>query len=92
MLTNISDYLYERSSGCIGSLFTLVNRGCYQAIRTGEEYLTPGLLEGIRIDEAAEQARRGLAAGFAAGRLTSRPSRLRAPGKPAARRVLQGER
>jgi ribosomal protein L12E/L44/L45/RPP1/RPP2 len=53
---------------------TLITRGCLRAIRTGEERLTAPLLDGVRIDEASEQARAQLAAAFAAGRLTAAPA------------------
>lgn len=79
MLTGLADYLFERTTGHIGSFMTLITRGCLRAIRTGEEALTAALLDGIRIDEASEQARAQLAAAFAAGRLTTAP----APRKPA---------
>ncbi|MGO9163949.1 MAG: hypothetical protein ACLP7J_25235 [Streptosporangiaceae bacterium] len=71
MLTGLADYLFERTTGHIGSFVTLVTRGCFKAIRSGEERLTAGLLDGVRIDEASEQARRQLAAAFAAGRLSA---------------------
>jgi hypothetical protein len=74
MLTALADYLFERSSGHIGSYVTLITRGCFKAIRTGEEKLTRQLLDTVRIDEASEQARQQLAAAFAAGRLSSRPA------------------
>jgi AAA domain len=73
MLTALADYLFERTTGHIGSFVTLVTRGCYKAIRTGEERLTAELLDRVRIDEASEQARQQLAAAFAAGRLSTRP-------------------
>lgn len=73
MLTGISDYLFARTTGHIGSLFSLLSRGCYQAIRSGEECLTRDLLDRVRLDEASERARQELAAGFAAGLLTTRP-------------------
>ena len=77
MLADISDYLFERTTGHIGSLFSLLSRGCYRAIRTREEDLTRDLLAAVRIDEASEKARRELAAAFAAGRLTTRPAARR---------------
>lgn len=83
MLTGIADYLFERSTGHIGSFFSLINRGCYRAIRTGEEEITRNLLDGVRIDEASEDARRELAAAIAAGRLTTRPSARPRPGRTA---------
>lgn len=71
MLTGLAGYLFERTSGHIGSFITLITRGCVKTIRTGEEQLTAPLLDGVRIDEASEQARRQLAAAFAAGRLSA---------------------
>ena len=75
MLTGLADYLFERTSGHIGSFITLITRGCVTAIRSGEEELTAALLDRVRIDEASEQARRQLAAAFAAGRLSAAPAR-----------------
>jgi AAA domain len=60
MLTAMNSYLFERTSGHIGSFVTLITRGCYKAIRTGDEALTTALLDTVRIDEASEQARRQL--------------------------------
>jgi hypothetical protein len=37
MLTAMASYLFERTSGHIGSFVTLITRGCYKAIRTGEK-------------------------------------------------------
>lgn len=74
MLVELADYLFERTSGHIGSFITLITRGCYKAVRTGVEQLTRDLLDGVRIDEASEQARLQLAAAFAHGRLTTKPS------------------
>jgi hypothetical protein len=74
MLTGLADYLFERTTGHIGSFMTLITRGCLRTIRTGEERLTASLLDGVRIDEASEQARAQLAAAFAAGRLTAAPA------------------
>lgn len=80
MLTDLSDYLFARSSGHIGSFITLITRGCYKSIRTGAEVLTEQLLDSIRIDEASEAARQQLQAGFTASRLSSRPRRRRLSG------------
>jgi hypothetical protein len=77
MLTVLADYLFERSSGHIGSYHSLITRGCYKAIRTGEEKLTRRLLDIVRIDEAAEQKRQQLAAAFATGRLSATPTASR---------------
>jgi len=84
MVVGLADYLFERTSGHIGSFITLITRGCYKAIRGGEETLTAGLLDQVRIDEASEQARRQLAAAFAQGRLTTAPSASRPAAKAAA--------
>ncbi|WP_459549621.1 AAA family ATPase [Nocardia sp. X0981] len=56
-LDEIGDYLFARTGGHIGSLMTLITRGCYRAITTGSEALTIGLLDTLRIDEASEKAR-----------------------------------
>ena len=82
MLTGLADYLFERTSGHIGSFITLITRGCVKAIRSGQEDLTAALLDRVRIDEASEQARRQLAAAFAAGRLSAAPAARR--GRPRA--------
>lgn len=55
---SLADYLFERSSGYMGSLVTLINRGCARAVRTGAEALTEELLEQVEIDVAAETARK----------------------------------
>jgi hypothetical protein len=65
MLTDeLSDYLFNRSTGHIGSLMTLLERGCQRAIRRGTEALTKPLLDTIKIDSAAEQARRELESAY----------------------------
>jgi hypothetical protein len=74
MLTKLADYLFERSSGHIGSYVTLITRGCFKAIRVGDEKLTRQLLDSVRIDEASEQARQQLAVAVAQRRLSSRPA------------------
>ncbi|MFE1907624.1 hypothetical protein ACFW96_28695 [Streptomyces gardneri] len=75
----LSDYLFTRSTGHIGSLMTLINRRCQRAQRTGTERLTRDLLDQVRNDEAAEQARRELEYAFRAGKATSRPHGVRTP-------------
>jgi AAA domain len=70
---DLADYLYARSTGHFASLMTLVSRGCHRAIKSGEERLTVELLDHVKNDAAAEQARRELMAAFGAGRLTARP-------------------
>lgn len=69
----LSDYLFARSTGHIGSLMTLINRGCQRAVRAGEERLTQELLDRVRNDEAAENARRELELALRNRRLTSQP-------------------
>jgi hypothetical protein len=71
----LSDYLFARSSGHIGSLMTLINRGCQRAVRTGAERLDIPLLDKVRNDAAAEKARRELQYALESGRKTSRPAR-----------------
>ncbi|WP_367324579.1 AAA family ATPase [Streptomyces sp. HUAS ZL42] len=81
MLTDeLSDYLYLRSAGCIGSLMTLINRGCQRAARTGAELLNKNLLEEVKIDAASEQSRKVLQAKFKHREVSSSTSRDR-PGK-----------
>ncbi len=53
----LSDYLYIRSTGVIGSLMDLIRRGASRAMRTGHETLDTNLLDQIIIDVAAEAAR-----------------------------------
>jgi len=85
MLVTLADYLFERSSGHIGSFVTLIIRACLRAIRTGQEQLTGELLDQVRIDQASEQARQQLAAAFAHGRLQAAPATRTGPpsGQPA---------
>ncbi|MGN6205890.1 AAA family ATPase [Humibacter sp.] len=64
-LVNLSDYLFARSTGNIGSLMDLIRRGTSRAIRTGAEALDRDLLDGIRIDEGAERSRAELEAQLA---------------------------
>lgn len=80
---DLSDYLFARSSGHIGSLISLVQRGSYRAVRTGVERLTVDLLDRVKIDDAAERGRRALVASFEAGRSTSRPRDSRQPRRTA---------
>jgi len=42
-------YLFRRAHGIAGLLRRLIEDGCAQAIATGEEQLTPGLLAGAAI-------------------------------------------
>jgi hypothetical protein len=84
MLVDLADYLFERTTGHIGSFVTLIIRGCLRAIRTGQERLTADLLDQVRIDEASEQARQQLAAAFAHGRLSAAPATRKGKAKAAA--------
>ncbi|QKT13751.1 AAA family ATPase [Rhodococcus sp. W8901] len=68
----LSDYLFARSTGHIGSLMTLINRGCYRAMRVGEERLTVMLLDGVKNDQASERARLALQSAMEQGLLTTR--------------------
>jgi hypothetical protein len=67
----LSDYLFARTTGHIGSLMTLVGRGCQRAMRTGTEKLTQDLLDRVKTDAASETARQQLRAALTAGRLTT---------------------
>ena len=75
LVDDLSDYLFERSTGHIGSLMELIRRGCTRAIRTRTETLNRELFESFKIDSAAERARRELAVAFRTRRLTTRPLR-----------------
>ena len=75
---DLAGYLFARSSGHFASLMSLISRGCYRAVRTGAESLTAALLDSVRIDQAAEDARGQLQAAIGTGVLRS-PSRDRAP-------------
>jgi hypothetical protein len=69
----LSDYLYIRTTGHIGSLMTLINRGCQRAARTGAELLDEELLDQVKLDAAAERARKALEKKFDRGRMTTKP-------------------
>jgi hypothetical protein len=68
---DLSDYLFVRSTGHIGSLMTLINRGCQRAVRAGAERLDRELLDWVKNDAASEKARQELATAFDGGRLTT---------------------
>ncbi|SHL54876.1 AAA family ATPase [Streptomyces yunnanensis] len=70
---DLSDYLFARSTGHIGSLMTLINRGCQRAVRGGAERLERGLLDLVKNDAASEEARRELQLAFETSKLTSLP-------------------
>jgi N-dimethylarginine dimethylaminohydrolase len=69
---DLCDYLYARSTGHIGSLMTLINRGCQRAVRSGEEKLTTELLDNIKIDAASEKARQELELAINTGKVRVR--------------------
>ena len=80
MLANdLSDYLYARSTGHFASLMALINRGCLRAIRHGRERLDVDLMERVKNDAAAEEARLELSAAIEAGLLTTRPAVIMRP-------------
>ncbi|MDF3300908.1 TniB family NTP-binding protein [Streptomyces tropicalis] len=74
---DLSDYMFVRSTGHIGSLMALVRRGCQRAMRTQEFKLTQDLLDKVRNDEASERARLELQVAMEAGKLTSKPRQVR---------------
>ncbi|OHU75896.1 ATP-binding protein, partial [Mycobacteroides chelonae] len=69
---DLCEYLYARSTGHIGSLMTLINRGCQRAVRTGAEALTVELLDGVKNDAASEKARQELELAIKSGKLRVR--------------------
>ncbi len=69
---DLSDYLYARSTGHFASLMSLINRGCLRAIRRGHERLDQDLMNQVKNDAAAEEARQELEAAIKAGLLTTR--------------------
>lgn len=79
--SDLPEYLFARSSGHFASLMSLISRGCYRAVRTGAESLTTGLLDAVRIDQAAEDARGQLRAAI---ETRVPPARPRPPGREGA--------
>lgn len=55
-LTGLSEYLYHRSGGMIGSLSQLVRGAAVLAIEDGSERITEDLLEMVPVDFAAERS------------------------------------
>ena len=77
---DLAEYLFARSTGHFASLMSLISRGCYRAVKTGAESLTASLLDAVRIDQAAEDARGQLQAAIGTGRSAARPgTRASAP-------------
>ncbi|WP_100515234.1 ATP-binding protein [Mycobacteroides abscessus] len=68
----LCEYLYARSTGHIGSLMTLINRGCQRAVRTGAEKLTIELLDGVKNDAASEKARQEIELAIESGKIRVR--------------------
>lgn len=85
LATDLSDYLFARSSGHIGSLMTLINRGCLRAVRTGREYLDRDLLDDVKIDTGADCRRAEFDAAFTSHTLTTTVA-ARRPARSSARR------
>jgi AAA domain-containing protein len=73
----LSGYLFARSTGHIGSLMTLINRGCQRAVRTGAERLDQELMDRVKNDAAAEKARRELELALKSRKITTRIGRQR---------------
>jgi hypothetical protein len=74
---DLSDYLYARCTGHFASLMTLISRGCLRAVRSGTERLNTELMDKVKNDAAAEQARAELAAAIESGAFTTRPAARR---------------
>jgi len=79
---DLTEYLFARSTGHFASLMSLISRGCYRAVKTGAESLTASLLDEVRIDQAAEDARGQLQAAIGTGQPAARPG-IRASAPPA---------
>ncbi|MGW6604282.1 hypothetical protein [Streptomyces sp. NPDC055036] len=67
-LTAMSDYLFHRTGGMIGSLSQLIRGAAVLAIEDGSEAITEELLEIVPIDFAAEQSEQLTAPAKATGR------------------------
>jgi hypothetical protein len=74
---DLSDYLWERTSGRMGSLMPLIARGCNRAVRGGAEILDQELLDQVPTDEAAAQNRAELRRQIQTGKLITQPKRHR---------------
>lgn len=83
---DLSDYLYARSSGRIGSLTTLIARGCQRATRSGHEKLDRELLDAVANDAASEAIRSDLQVALDAHRLISKPTKNRRPNSAGGKR------
>lgn len=74
---DLSDQLYARCSGHIGSLMSLIRLGCLRAMRTGDECLTKDVLAQVKLDRAAGRQLAEWEALFAGGKATSKPGKGR---------------
>ncbi|HEV2345631.1 MAG TPA: ATP-binding protein [Actinocrinis sp.] len=83
---DLSDYLFARSTGHIGSLMTLINRGCQRAVRTGTERLDVELMDRVKNDAASEAARKEMTAALSGGKMTTKPGVKRGTRPATARR------
>jgi len=92
LATDLSDYLFARSSGHIGSLMTLITRGCLRAVRTGREYLDCDLLDAVKIDTGADCRRAEFDAAFDSHTLTTAVAARRPPRSSARRSRGAGRR
>lgn len=72
---DLSDHLYARCSGHIGSLMTLIRQGCGRAVRTGKERLTLDVMRQVKLDGAAARQLAEWDALLASGKITSKPRR-----------------
>jgi hypothetical protein len=75
----LSDYLYARTSGHIGSLITLVKRGCLAAIQSGDELLTRKILDEVPLEIGPERNRPHHQADIDARRITTRVAQSSKP-------------
>ena len=57
-LVKLAAYLYERTSGMIGSLSHLIRGAAVEAVLDGTEKITRQLLDQIGLDETAETLHR----------------------------------
>jgi hypothetical protein len=75
----LAEYLFDRSTGYMGSLVTLINRAATRAIITGVEAITEEVLDDTVIDFAAEQQREAVAVRRLNKRRAKTTRRERAP-------------
>jgi len=56
-LTSLRPYIHERTRGFMGSIDHLIRASANLAIKSGEERLSKGLMERVRLDHASESLR-----------------------------------